>query len=78
MSLPIFTQPYSKPINPDGVEIKVRWSVFPVGASVFIPAINLSKLIRQMQREANLRELQLVHAERIEAGKLGVRFWRTM
>jgi len=78
MSQPVFPQPYSKPINPDGVEIKVRWSLFPVGASVFIPAINLSKLIRQMQREASLREIRLVHAERIEAGKMGVRFWRVL
>lgn len=70
--------PYSKPINPDGVEVKVRWSLFPVGASVFIPALNLSKLIRQMQREAELRGIRLIHAERIEAGKLGVRFWRVV
>ena len=78
MSQPAYPQPYSKPINPDGVEIKVRWSLFPVGASVFIPAINLSKLIRQMHREANLREIRDVHAERIEAGKMGVRFWRVL
>lgn len=78
MSQPPLNLPYSKPINPDGVEIKVRWSLFPVGASVFIPALNLSKLIRQMQREAELRGIRLVHAERIEAGKLGVRFWRVV
>jgi len=78
MSQPPSNLPYSKPINPDGVEIKVRWSLFPVGASVFIPALNLSKLIRQMQREADLRGIRLVHAERIEAGKLGVRFWRVV
>jgi hypothetical protein len=70
--------PYSKPINPDGVEIQVRWSLFPVGASVFIPALNLSKLIRQVHREAELRGIRLVHAERIEASKLGVRFWRAV
>ena len=78
MSQSTLNPPYSKPINPDGVEIKVRWSLFPVGASVFIPALNLSKLIRQMQREASLREIRLIHAERIEAGKLGVRFWRVV
>lgn len=78
MSQPTLPLAFSKPINPDGVEIKVRWSLFPVGASVFIPAINLSKLIRQVQREAGLRDIRLVHAERIEAGKLGVRFWRVM
>ena len=75
MSQLTYLPPYSKPINPDGVEVKVRWSMFPVGASVFIPALNLSKLIRQMQREAELRDIRLTHAERIEAGKLGVRFW---
>jgi hypothetical protein len=75
----LFLNPqYSKPINPDGVEIKIRWSLFPVGASVFIPALNLSKLIKQVHREAELRGIRLVHAERIEAGKLGVRFWRAV
>jgi hypothetical protein len=36
----------------------------------------MAKLIRQMKREADLRGIKLAHAERIEAGKLGVRFWR--
>jgi hypothetical protein len=76
MLQPPSNPPYSKPINPDGVVIQVRWSLFPVGASVFIPALNMAKLIRQMKREADLRGIKLAHAERIEAGKLGVRFWR--
>lgn len=69
---------HSEPINPDGVEIVVRWSKFPVGASVFIPALNMTKLVKQMGQESAARGVELMWAERIEAGKLGVRFWRVL
>lgn len=65
-------------ISPDGVPIEVVWSVFVVGASVFIPAINLTKLSRQMQAAAASRGMRVQWRERIEGGKLGMRFWRTL
>jgi hypothetical protein len=65
-------------INPDGVPIIVLWADLPIGASVFIPAINIMKLVRQMRRAANLRKMHLQWAERIENGKLGARFWRVL
>jgi hypothetical protein len=65
-------------INPDGVQINVLWADFPIGASVFIPAINIMKLVRQMRKAANLRKMHLQWAERIESGKLGARFWRVL
>lgn len=65
-------------ICPDGVPIEVVWSGFVVGASVFIPAINLSKLIKQMQSASGKRRIEIKWRERIEGGKLGVRFWRIL
>jgi hypothetical protein len=67
-----------KPINPDGIPLKVRWSLFPVGASVFIPALDMAQLVRDVNQHAKRRGVTLVWAERIEGGKLGVRFWRTV
>jgi hypothetical protein len=46
--------------------------------SVFIPAINLAKLNKQMQSIANIKRFRLKGYERIEAGKLGMRFWRIL
>jgi hypothetical protein len=65
-------------IRPDGVTININWDVFDVGMSVFIPAINLVKLNKQMQIVANERKIQLKGFERIEGGKLGMRFWRLL
>jgi hypothetical protein len=78
-------QPNTKPhlkvmrdgqICPDGVVINVNWDDFVVGSSIFIPAINLATLNKQVQTLANDRNFKLQAAERIEAGKLGMRFWR--
>jgi hypothetical protein len=49
-----------------------------IGSSVFIPAINMAVLIRQMKKEAKRRGIHLVYTERIESKKLGVRFWRVL
>lgn len=63
---------------PDGVVIAINWDKFVVGASVFIPAINLTELNKQMQIIANEKEIKLKGFDRIEAGKLGMRFWRIL
>jgi hypothetical protein len=61
---------------PDGVVINVNWDNFVVGSSIFIPAINLTKLNEQVQTVANDKKFKVQAAERIESGKLGMRFWR--
>ena len=65
-------------INPDGVPIKIPWRDFVVGASVFIPAVNITRLARQMNVAARKRNMALKWAERSESGKLGARFWRLL
>ena len=65
-------------VCPDGVVIKINWDTFEVGASIFIPAINLVKLNKQMQILANGLGWTLKGIERIENGKLGMRFWRIL
>jgi hypothetical protein len=65
-------------ICPDGVVININWESFVIGSSIFIPAINLSRLEKQIQTIAKGRKIQLKGSERIEAGKLGMRFWRLL
>jgi hypothetical protein len=60
------------------VVIKINWDNFVVGASIFIPAINLAELNKQMQIVAKEKEIKLKGYDRIEGGKLGMRFWRIL
>ena len=63
-------------VNPDGLLIYIDWPNLKVGSSVFVPALNMHKLIKQMNRYAERYGMGLLSVERIETGKLGVRFWR--
>jgi exoribonuclease II len=65
-------------VCPDGVVIDINWSAFEVGASVFIPAVNLTRLKKQMQILAKRKQMQIKGFDRIESGKLGMRFWRIL
>ena len=65
-------------VCPDGVVIDVNWDKFEIGSSVFIPAINLVELEKQVKKIAIKKDFQIKSAERIEKGKLGMRFWRIL
>ena len=65
-------------VCPDGVVITINWDKFVIGSSIFIPAINLTELNKQMQIIAKEKEIKLKGFDRIEAGKLGMRFWRIL
>ena len=65
-------------VCPDGVVIDINWGAFEIGTSVFIPAINLTRLNKQMQKVANNKQMQIKGFDRIESGKLGMRFWRIL
>lgn len=61
---------------PDGVDIYVNWRSFEPGMSIFIPAVDLHRLKNQMATVAMHRNFKIKSAERIEGGRLGMRFWR--
>ena len=65
-------------ICPDGVVIDVNWDAMTVGMSLFIPAVNLAELDKQVKKVANKRKITVKGVERIENGKLGMRFWRLL
>jgi hypothetical protein len=61
---------------PDGLPIVIEWGKWEVGTSVFIPAINLTKLTFQIQDIAKQKRMIVKGFPRIEAGKYGMRLWR--
>jgi hypothetical protein len=63
-------------VCPDGKQVIVHWELLKPGMSVFIPAVNLSKLKKQVKGIAKKNEFVIKGAERIEGGLLGMRFWR--
>jgi hypothetical protein len=65
-------------VCPDGVVIDINWGAFEIGTSVFIPAVNLAMLKKQMQILAKRKQMQIRGFDRIESGKLGMRFWRIL
>jgi hypothetical protein len=65
-------------VCPDGINIDINWDDFEVGTSIFIPAVNLAELNKQMQTLIENTSLEIKGFERIEAGKLGMRFWRIL
>jgi hypothetical protein len=65
-------------LSPDGVRIIVDWDAFVIGASLFVPAIDVVELIDQMRLIASNKKWDIEYRFRVENGKLGVRFWRTL
>lgn len=74
---------YQKPLktddlSPDQVKIVVNWNDMVVGASVFIPCVNIVKAQKQLQDIAQRKKWGAETRVRIENGMFGVRIWRTV
>lgn len=65
-------------VAPDGLPIVIEWEMLEVGTSVFIPAVNLTKLLLQVQDVTKRKRMTVKGYPRIEAGKYGMRFWRVV
>jgi len=65
-------------LSPDGVAIEVNWEHMAVGTSIFVPCINTSEAIKQVNKIMSDKHWSAEHRLRIEDGNLGVRFWRTL
>lgn len=65
-------------IYPDGVPIEIRLRNMSVGASVFVPCLNIPRATTLIRTTlANLGWSASVHPS-TQDNILGVRFWRTM
>jgi hypothetical protein len=63
-------------LSPDNIRIVIDWENFVTGASVFVPAVNVTELTLQFYELAHKKKFQIEHRVRIENGRWGVRFWR--
>jgi hypothetical protein len=70
--------PPVKPMVVDGVTYEVDWDSIPVGGSIFLPCVNIPALNKQMSARAKKFNWRMAFDIRIEAGKWGVRYWRTL
>jgi hypothetical protein len=68
----------SKYLIPDGVRIRVDWSKFPTGASVFIPCVNTLECVRQVNQITQELGWSMHYNPQIERGLWGVRIWRLL
>ena len=65
-------------INPDGIEVYIPFKEWKPGLSVFVPALNVSKLKQQIKDAFKDRGWKPLMVECIEGGRLGVRIWRVL
>lgn len=65
-------------MNPDGLEFIIDWKNFPIGSSIFIPAIDTTHLIKEMHQIAKDKGIKLEERIMIDGEKWGVRFWRML
>lgn len=61
-----------------GVRYDVPWDEVKVGDSFFIPCVNTKAAILYMREKIKRLNWDMTYEVRIEAGKWGVRFWRTV
>ena len=63
-------------LGPDGVELVVDWNAMKQGMSVFVPCLDIQQCLNEFNHIADRLNWTYEYAVRIEAGKMGVRFWR--
>jgi hypothetical protein len=63
-------------LDPDGVRIVVAWDKFTPGTSVFIPCINTTAALRQIDEVTDAHDWVVTTRVRIENRQRGVRIWR--
>jgi hypothetical protein len=62
----------------NGVTYEIPWEEVDVGDSFFIPCVDTSAVIARMRHRVQKFNWEMTYDIRIEAGKWGVRFWRTV
>ena len=65
-------------LRPDGVTVLVDWDKFVVGSSFFVPCIDTANCREQVYEVTKRRGFRIEWRHRIEDGKWGIRFWRTL
>lgn len=59
-----------------GIPINLRWDLFQIGASFFVPGIDREALEKQIRREMRRLNIHTITRQVVENNILGVRVWR--
>jgi hypothetical protein len=60
----------------DGARLTVDWRAMGVGASIFIPCVNVSAAVKCIEKIFARKKWQARYAVRIERHIMGLRVWR--
>ena len=71
-------RPPRKGLTLKGVHYDIDWDAVGVGDSFFIPCVDTTKIIYIIRLKIKRLRWEMTYEIRIEAGKWGVRFWRTL
>lgn len=63
-------------LAPDGEEIIVDWAKMRVGMSVFVPCLDFQQVLDEFNYVCDNMDWTFDYVIRVEAEKIGVRFWR--
>ena len=63
-------------LQTEGVEIRIEWHLLKPNSSFFIPAIQVTKLAKDVRKAALEKGVRLTHKACVYNGMYGVRFWR--
>ena len=70
-------KPYcGTPLRVFNLPIAIKWEKFVPGSSFFIPCINRGKVERDVIKEANRLQINVLCKHVIERGRYGLRVWR--
>lgn len=59
-----------------GIPIELRWDLFQIGTSFFVPGVDREKLDKQLRQEMRRLDIRVVVRQVVENDMLGVRVWR--
>ena len=71
-------RPPRKGLTLKGVHYDIDWDAVGIGDSFFIPCVDTTAMILRMRTRIDRLKWEMTYEIRIEAGKWGVRFWRTL
>ncbi len=71
-------RPWNPKLKVDGVEYEIPWDDVNIGDSFFLPCVNTPEVVDRLRVKIKHLRWEMTYDVRVEAGKWGIRFWRTL
>ena len=65
-----------KPLEIEGIQVRIEWSKFSIGTSFFVPCIAHNRLAARITQRADDRGFKVKIIAHIENQMWGIRVWR--